>query len=365
MKECDHILVVDDEETQRELLTAVLHAAGHRVEAVTNGSDALKSVQRCKPPLILLDIGLPDIDGLEVMAKIKKDPATTDATIILISGMADTETIAAGLQHGAADFVPKPVNGTVLTVKVNNQLRLRESLIQITRLNEELEKEKRRIQNERDLLARYFSADLIGAILSGAISTEIGGEVRTASILFCDIRNSTGIAERIPPQDFVDLVNSVFTDVTDIIYGEGGSVNKFVGDGILATFGCPTALEDDAYHCARVAIKIRKYLQNFNQFRPKYLEEPIALSVGMSRGRSLPVMSRWPMTCCPLAMSNIRHSATSVPPWSVTYAYTRNSILVARQPSKSIWVGSAVNPWKVGGYCCRGATRNSPVKARS
>ncbi len=138
---------------------------------------------------------------------------------------------------------------------------------------------------ERDLLAKYFSRDLIDGILDGTISTKLGGEIRIASILFCDLRNSTTIAENIEPELFMKLLNNLFTDLTDIIFGENGSVNKFLGDGILATFGCPKEISDDALHCANVAVKIRKYLFNFNQFRPKYLKDPISMGVGIARGK--------------------------------------------------------------------------------
>jgi adenylate cyclase len=285
MNECRRVLVVDDDVTQRELLITLLISLDYEVTAVATGTEALAAISQCVPLLLLLDIGLPDIDGLEVMDKMRSIPGTEELIVILISGTTDTTTIAAGLERGAADFIPKPVNEVVLKVKLENQFRLQESRIKIQQLNEQLADEKLQIEEERNLLARYFSADLIKAILSGEVSTKIGGEVRTASILFCDMRNSTDIAERIEPEAFVDLVNNLFTDVTDIIYGEGGSVNKFVGDGILATFGCPGDLEDDAYHCASVALKVRKYLENFNEFRPAYLDEPIRLGIGMSRGK--------------------------------------------------------------------------------
>ena len=285
MNTCKQILVVDDDESQLELLKIFLNDLNYPVKTVENGQDALESCRSCMPDMILLDIGLPDMNGLSLMDELKNIESDDDPIIILISGNADTKTIAAGLERGAVDFLPKPLNETILRIKLENQLKLQESGRQIQILNSQLGEEKQRIEEERNLLARYFSKDMINGILSGDISTRIGGDVKTASIFFCDMRNSVDIAETLAPEAFVELVNNLFTDVTDIIYGEGGSVNKFVGDGILATFGLPAELEDDAFHCASTALKIRKYLENFNQFRPEYLKEPIRLGMGMSRGQ--------------------------------------------------------------------------------
>lgn len=267
------------------MLKAQLVSLHYEVETVPDGMQAIESARRCLPDVVLLDIGLPDIDGLSVMEKMKSFPESESTVFILISGSSDSKTIAAGLERGAADFIPKPLNGTILRIKLENQLKLRNSRREIEQLNQQLADEKAHIEQERNRLARYFSRDLISAILSGEVSTKIGGELRTTSIFFCDMRNSVDIAESLDPAEFADLVNNLFTDVTDIIYGEGGSVNKFVGDGILATFGCPTDLEDDALHCASAALKIRKYLETFNEFRPGYLDEPVRLGIGMSRGK--------------------------------------------------------------------------------
>jgi adenylate cyclase len=278
------ILVVDDDETQRHLLVAILGTLGCEVESAGTGGEALDLVRTHHPEMVLLDVDLPDMDGLSAMRQIKGDPATAETMVLMVTGATDGAIVAVALEWGAEDVIQKPFNQLVLSAKIGSHLRLLESRQEVRSLNEQLAAEKRRVQEERDRLARYFSADLIQGILSGEISTRIGGEVRTASILFSDIRNSTQMAEKMGPESFMNLVNNVFTDISDIVYGEGGSVNKFIGDGILATFGCPNRLEDDAYHCAAAALKMRKYLIGYNQSRPKYLSEPLRMGVGMSRG---------------------------------------------------------------------------------
>ena len=278
------ILVVDHDVEQRRLLASILETLGCEVESTGTGAEALDTVRDRRPAMVLLDVDLPDMDGLSAMRQIKGDPATAETVVVMVTAATDNAIVAIGLEWGAEDVIQKPYNHLVLSAKIGSHLRLLESRQEVRALNEQLAAEKRRVQEERDRLARYFSADLIKGILSGEISTRIGGEVRTASILFCDIRNSTRIAELVEPGAFMDLVNNLFTDVADLIYGEGGSVNKYIGDAILATFGCPTRLDDDAYHCAMVALKIRKYLVNFNQFRPDCLSVPIRMGVGMCRG---------------------------------------------------------------------------------
>jgi CheY-like chemotaxis protein len=90
MNECRRVLVVDDDVTQRELLITLLISMDYEVNAVATGNEALESIRQCVPALVLLDIGLPDIDGLEVMDKMASIPDTEDLIVILISGSADT-----------------------------------------------------------------------------------------------------------------------------------------------------------------------------------------------------------------------------------------------------------------------------------
>ncbi len=284
MTEKQDIIIVDAYKENQQILKKTLTALGFSLRAVQTGKEALKTIAQYHPAIILLNLELPDIDGLDLLRALVKKVNSSTTAIILISSSTSPDRVETALKLGAVDFIGKPFYPQILKLRLNNQLKWLKYNKEAEILHRELSEKQKRDAEVKELLSKYFSKDLIEAILSGTVNNAIGGNLLTASILFCDMRDSTTIAEKVGPSAFMDLLNSVFTDLTDIIYGEGGSVNKFVGDGILATFGCPKNLENDALHCANTAFKIRKYLNEFNQFRPPYLKEPLQFGIGMSRG---------------------------------------------------------------------------------
>jgi two-component system, OmpR family, alkaline phosphatase synthesis response regulator PhoP len=117
------ILVVEDEEDVVELLRYNLARNGYRVEAVTNGPDAVSRAGTLGPDLILLDLMLPGMDGLEVCRTLKKDGRTERIPIIMVTAKGDEADVVAGLEMGADDYVTKPFSPRVLLARVKAVLR--------------------------------------------------------------------------------------------------------------------------------------------------------------------------------------------------------------------------------------------------
>lgn len=139
---------------------------------------------------------------------------------------------------------------------------------------------------QRNALEKYFPQNVVDSILENSDDIhELRGEHLEASILFFDLRSSTKIAESLEPIVFSQFLSELFTDIMDLIYGNGGSVNKLIGDGIMATFGCPYSIGDDALRCAKSALDIKEYLHTFNDVRPEYLREPISGGIGIATGK--------------------------------------------------------------------------------
>jgi two-component system phosphate regulon response regulator PhoB len=112
------ILVVDDDDDLRRLLERELNAAGHRVILAASGAEALERARRHQPSLILLDVNLPDFDGIEVLRRLKDTPATARAAVLLVSGRAGERDRIAGLELGADDYVAKPFSLRELLLRV-------------------------------------------------------------------------------------------------------------------------------------------------------------------------------------------------------------------------------------------------------
>lgn len=121
----EHILVVDDEEDILELVRYNLTKEGYRVTTVASGEEALKSARAAQPDIILLDLMLPGVDGLEVCRLLKQDPKTNHVPIIMLSAKGEEADIVSGLELGAADYITKPFSPRILVARLRSVLRRR------------------------------------------------------------------------------------------------------------------------------------------------------------------------------------------------------------------------------------------------
>ncbi|MEI6563078.1 MAG: response regulator [bacterium] len=118
-----HILIVEDEDDILELERYNLTREGFSVAAVSRGEDTLKAVTQKRPDLILLDLMLPGMNGLEVCQKLKADPSTADIPIIMVTAKGEESDIIVGLELGADDYVNKPFSIKVLISRIRVALR--------------------------------------------------------------------------------------------------------------------------------------------------------------------------------------------------------------------------------------------------
>jgi len=123
------VLVVDDEEDLLELVRYNLTREGYRVTCVATGEEALKAARKQPPDLIVLDLMLPAVDGLEVCRRLKSDSKTRDIPIIMLTAKSEEGDMVAGLERGADDYISKPFSPRVLTARVKALLRRRESQV--------------------------------------------------------------------------------------------------------------------------------------------------------------------------------------------------------------------------------------------
>ncbi len=147
----EKILIVDDSEDLRKLLSLMLVKTGYEVGEATDGDDALKKAHEYKPDLILLDIVMPLLDGYEVCKNLKNDEHTTHIPIIFLSGKTDAADKIKGLEIGGIDYITKPFNKGEVVARVQNQLKIQRLTRELLERNKELT-EKQKLLNE-DLIA--------------------------------------------------------------------------------------------------------------------------------------------------------------------------------------------------------------------
>jgi signal transduction histidine kinase len=140
------ILVVDDEADIREVLEIALADMGHRVFLAQDGKTALELFERHLPPIVITDIKMPVMDGIELLKRVKRQ--SPDTQVIMITGHGDMDLTIASLKFGAADFITKPVNVDILelaVVKASDRLIAQQKLVEYTRKLEMLVLEKTRL----------------------------------------------------------------------------------------------------------------------------------------------------------------------------------------------------------------------------
>ena len=119
------VLVVDDEPANFDVIEILLFKEGYELHHRDNGADAIASLESINPDLILLDVMMPDIDGIEVCQKLKTDRQWQHIPIIIVTALSDKEDLARCIDAGADDFISKPINSTELRARVRSMLRIK------------------------------------------------------------------------------------------------------------------------------------------------------------------------------------------------------------------------------------------------
>lgn len=153
------VLVVDDDERNRRLLCKRLEVDGYSCRQAANGRDALQAVAALPPDLILLDIMMPEMDGFEVVTRLKQEEGSRTIPVIMITALEDKASVIRALSSGAEEYLTKPIDATELHVRVRNMLRLKRSADHLRNHNEHLEAEvsKRTADLQRSFMATLDS----------------------------------------------------------------------------------------------------------------------------------------------------------------------------------------------------------------
>lgn len=242
------ILVVDDNEQNVELLEAMLIPQGYHVITAYDGMEALERVVEAQPDLIVLDIMMPRMDGFEVARRLRAQEETRAIPILMLTALREVSDKVRGLEAGADDFLSKPFNRVELLARVR-------SLLRIKQLHDELQAKNALLEG---VLNRYVSEEITRQILSDPEQQlRLGGHKCTVSVLFADIRGFTGFAERRDAAEVVEILNTIFDALVPLVFQHGGTLDKFLGDAIMAFYGAPIPTENDPERAVRTAWEMR------------------------------------------------------------------------------------------------------------
>jgi class 3 adenylate cyclase/ActR/RegA family two-component response regulator len=238
------ILVVDDQESNRDLLGRWLRKQGHPFATAENGRQALEVLAREPFDLVLLDILMPELNGVQVLQRLKADGRLRHIPVIMISALNELDSVVRCIEMGAEDYLPKPFQPVLLRARIGASLEKAAYLQQIERLKQRFN-------------------DLLLAILPSAVVDELtrGGSVaprryERAAVLFGDIEGFTGYCERHPPEEVVALLKDLVQAFEEIAGRHKVQKIKTIGDSFMAAAGLLVPVENPVLACVHAGLEM-------------------------------------------------------------------------------------------------------------
>ncbi|WP_445504758.1 adenylate/guanylate cyclase domain-containing protein [Microvirga sp. G4-2] len=272
MRDRPLILVVDDIEENIEIVRVRLEAQGYEIETASNGREAVEKADRLRPDLILLDIMMPEMDGIEVTQRLKGNEALRAIPIILLTAKSSIKDVVAGLDAGGDDYLTKPFEPATLVARVRSLLRIKTlydtvqaQASELAALNQHLEdrveQQVQELERLRDL-RRFLPPQIADMIASKGGQAEIlQHHRREIVVLFCDLRGFTRFAEIAAPEEVMDLLNAYHSTLGPLIHEAAGTLERFTGDGMMIFFNDPIPCPDPAARAVKLAIAMREHIQ--------------------------------------------------------------------------------------------------------
>ena len=271
MRTPPRVLIADDNAANVRIMRTRLAADGYEVVTAGDGEQALAVAHEAEPDLILLDIMMPKVDGIEVCRRLKARPNPSFVPIILVTAMTDAKDIVAGLEAGADEYLTKPVDHAALAARVRSMLRIKalhdtvaEQADEIARWNATLEKRVAEQVAELERmgrLKRFFSPQLADAIVSGGAEDPLRPHRREITVVFLDLRGFTAFAEMSEPEEVSEVLEAYHAEVGHVIVAHEGTLERFTGDGMMVFFNDPVQVANPEERALRMADAMRERIR--------------------------------------------------------------------------------------------------------
>jgi adenylate cyclase len=260
------ILVVDDQEDNVRLLADLLTVHGYSVETARSGEEALNSVDRSVPDLILLDVLMPGLSGLDVLRRMRGDDRFAMLPIVLVTALDPEVERVKGLEAGADDFVTKPINGVELIARVRSLVRVKHLFdrveaqsAELKQINGELERRVAAKVSEVQRLSklkRFLAAQVAARVDVDDFESLLIPHRADIAVVFFDLRGFTAFSERNEPEDVMRVLREFHHAIGTQSQRFSGTIERFVGDGAMVFFNDPEPVPDPCAQAARFALAV-------------------------------------------------------------------------------------------------------------
>lgn len=278
MRTPPRILIVDDQPMNVDILKTRLAVHGYDLLTATDGAEALALASTHHPDLILLDIMMPRIDGIEVCRRLKADASLPFMPIIMVTAKADSKDIVAGLDAGADEYLTKPVDQAALVARVKSMLRIKAlhdtaqeqairleaQTVQLAEWNHTLEQrvaEQLTALERLGRLKRFFSPSLAELLVSSGAAHLLESHRREVTVVFCDLRGFATFANTTAPAEVMRTLREYHAAMGELIFRFEGTLERFTGDGLMVFFNDPIPCPDPTARAVRMALGMRQQMR--------------------------------------------------------------------------------------------------------
>lgn len=276
------ILYVDDE--QNNLVTFLATFRRHyNVFTATSGREGMEVLRTQPIELIITDQRMPEMTGVQFLEAVIPD--FPDVIRMILTGFSDVEAIIKAINSGRVfRYITKPWDENELKLCIDTGLAIYKLEMKNKDLIHQLNEELMRQQQIMNLFQKYVPDAVLKEMLDNAQSSIILGENRVVAVLFIDIRNFTPLASRLEARLIVSLLNDFFTMITNCVKRHKGSINKFLGDGVLAIFGAPVSYIDNPHNAVYCSLDILATLKEFSEKWKDKIDQSIEIGIGINTG---------------------------------------------------------------------------------
>lgn len=293
MRTPPRILVVDDTPANVHILKLRLFAQGYEVLTAADGEQALAAARESQPDLILLDVMMPKVDGLEVCRRLRSDPSFPFTPIIMVTAKSDPKDVVAGLEAGGDEYLTKPVDQIALVARVKSMLRIKElhdsvegMAVKLADWNRTLEQrvEAQVAQLGRlSRLKRFFSPQLAELIVGGGADDPLQTHRREVTVVFLDLRGFTAFAETAEPEEVMGVLREYHAAMGALIVAHEGTLERFAGDGMMIFFNDPVPVPDAPERAVRMALSMRERARELGA-RWRKRGHDLDIGIGIAQG---------------------------------------------------------------------------------
>ncbi len=287
------ILVVDDDEGNREILARRLRRQGYRVEVAAGGRQALETLGRMALDLVLLDVMMPDMDGYAVLQRLKADARLRDIPVLMISALDEIASVVRCIELGAEDYLSKPFDPVLLQARIgaclerkrlhDHEVRHRQELAEWNRTLEQRVAQQLAQLERLGRLKRFFSPQLAELIVAGGAEDPLKTHRREITVVFLDLRGFSSFAETVDPEEVMGVLREYHAAMGELILAHEGTLERFAGDGMMVFFNDPVPVSDPAERAIRMAVAMRDRVDELTvKWRKRGYD--LTLGVGLAQG---------------------------------------------------------------------------------